>query len=248
MKLLFATVSILVGGALTAATYWGFLNTPESTAAALVLQAVLALLALLLLSLTINAAIASWSIGMSFTGLRRALPHLSSIIPAALLVLLVWWIAGRVDTWVALRTGGINAWFIARFGWDDVSWLFTAVRYFTTWLRWVIGGVLAVSLMAGIAAAGWRALVVPSWLGRGLRPRTIAFATLWFVILVVLPWTYLVPWRPLWIPPTGAEMAFIVSKLSVSAILIATGAALMIYEAVRIPTTTPDPQTQHVAA
>jgi hypothetical protein len=248
MRLLLATVSIRAGGALTAATYWGFLNTPESTVPALLLSAVLALLALLLLSMTINAAIAAWSAGWSLPGLRRTLPHVTSIVPAMLVVLLLWWIAGRIDTWVALRTGGINAWFIARFGWDDVSWLFAAVRYFTTWLRWVLGGLLAVSLMAGIAATGWRALAVPAWLLRALRPRTLAVATAWFAILIVLPWVYLVPWRPEWIPPTGAELTFIVSKLSVSAVLIATGVALMIHEAVRMPVAPTDPQSQQIAA
>lgn len=248
MRLALATLALLVGGALTAATYWAFLNTPESTVFALILSAVLALLALLLLSMTINAAIAAWSIGFSVAGWRRMLPHVTSIVPAALVVLLFWWIAGRIDTWVTLRTGGINAWFIARFGWDDVSWLFAGVRYFTTWLRWVIAGVLAVSLMAGMTQAGWRALMPPTWVIRGLRPRTLALATAWFIVLVVLPWIYLVPWRPEWVPATGAEMAFIVSKLSIAAVLIAVGVALMIYEAVRAPMTPADPRSQELAA
>ena len=248
MRLALATLALLVGGALTAATYWAFLNTPESTVWALVLSAVLAVLALLLLSMTINAAIAAWSIGFSVAGLRRMLPHVTSIVPAALVMLLFWWLADRVDTWVALRTGGINAWFIARFGWDDVSWLFAGVRYFTTWLRWVIGGVLAVSLMAGMTQVGWRALVVPTWLGRSLRPRTLALATAWFVVLIVLPWVYLVPWRPEWVPPSGAEMTFIIAKLSVAALLVAVGAALMIHEAVRMPMPPLEPKSDQLAA
>lgn len=248
MRLAMATASLLAGGAITAATYWAFLSTPESTIWALTLSSVLALLALMMLSLTLNAAIAAWSTGFSAGTLRRTLPQLTSIVPAVLVVLLFWWLAGRIDTWVALRSGGINAWFIARFGWDDVSWLFAGVRYFTTWLRWVIGGVLAVSLMAGIAHAGWGAAALPAWLRRALRPRTLALATAWFVVLIVLPWVYLVPWRPEWVPPSGAEMAFIVTKLSVAAILIAVGAALMIYEAVRIPMVPIDPRSQELAA
>ena len=248
MKFAFATVTLLVGGALTAAVYWAFLNTPESTVWALTLSAVLAVLALALLSLTVNAAIVAWSDGYSLAGFRRLLPRVASIVPAAIVALLFWWIAGRIDTWVALRTGEINAWFIARFGLDDVSWLFTAVRYTTAWLRWVIGGVLAVSLMAGVAHVGWRAIVMPAWVGRSLRPRALLLATVWFVALVVVPWVYLVPWRPVWLPPTGAEMTFIVTKLSAAAILIAAGAALMIYEAMRVPMTPPDPHSQQLAA
>ena len=60
-------------------------------------------------------------------------------------------------------------------------------------------------------------------------------ATLWFGGLIALPWMYLVPWRPQSLPPTSIEFAFIVAKLSVSAILFAIGAALVTYEASRVP-------------
>ena len=85
--------------------------------------------------------------------------------------------------------------------------------------------------MAGFVAVGWRALAQAAWLRRALRPRAIAAATLWFGGLIALPWIYLVPWRPQALPPTSIEFAFIVAKLSVSAILFAVGAALMTYEA-----------------
>jgi hypothetical protein len=248
MRLVPATAALLVGGAATAAAYWAFLNTPESTVPALLLSALFVVMALALLSLTINIAIDVWISGVSAAGLRRALPRLASIIPAALVAVLFWWIAGRIDTWVALRTGEINAWFMARFGWDNVSWLFTGIRAVTIWLRWVPASLLAVSLMAGIASAGWRAMVMPAWLRRALRPRTLALATAWFVVLMVLPWAYLVPWRPQWLPPTSAEMAFIIAKLSIATVLIAVGAALIMYEAVRLPMPPTDPRSEELAA
>jgi hypothetical protein len=46
---------------------------------------------------------------------------------------------------------------------------------------------------------------------------------------------YLVPWRPKGLPPSSVEFAFIVAKLSLSAILFAIGAALITYEASRVP-------------
>ena len=97
----------------------------------------------------------------------------------------------------------------------------------------MIAGLLALSLMAGFVAVGWRALAQAAWLRRALRPRAIAAATLWFGGLIALPWIYLVPWRPASLPPTSIEFAFIVAKLSIAAILFAVGAALMIYEASR---------------
>ena len=127
-------------------------------------------------------------------------------------------------------------------------WFFTGARLFTAWLRWVLGGLLAISLMGGLAAIGWRAGARPQWLRRAMRPRALLAATLWFVVLIVLPWMYLVPWRPGWVPPTGAELAVLAGKLSIAAIAMAAGVALMIHEATRVPVTPVDPGAQRIAA
>jgi len=235
MRLALAALWILVGSALTAGVYWGFLITPESTIWALMVSGVLALVALALVGLTASGAIAMWWHGASLTAVRRAVTSVPGVFPAALIVLVIWWLANRAEVWIAMRSGQINAWFIARFGWDDMSWLFTAIGYAVDWVRWVIAALLALSLMAGFVAIGWRALAQAAWLRRALRPRAIAAATLWFGGLIALPWIYLVPWRPEGLPPTSIEFAFIVAKLSVSAILFAIGAALVVYEASRLP-------------
>ena len=162
----------------------------------------------------------AWRVGRPVRSAARSIP---GVLPAAVIVLLVWWLANRVEIWIAMRSGQINAWFIARFGWDNMSWLFTAIGMAADWFRWVIAALLALSLMAGFVAIGWRALAQPAWLRRALRPRAIAAATLWFGGLIALPWIYLVPWRPQSLPPTSVEFAFIVAKLSFSAILFAIG-------------------------
>ena len=248
MTLVLVTTWILVGAAATGGAYWGFLNTPESTGFTIASSALLVLLTLALLSMTINGAIYLWVNGPSSRALKRSFAVIPAVIPALLVFALLWWLASRLDTWVALRSGEINAWFIATFGWDDMSWLFTAIGFFTTWMRWVLGALLAVSLMGGLAVIGWRAATRVQWLRRGLRPRALALATVWFVILIVLPWRYLVPWRPDGVPPTGAELAFIVGKLAIAAILMAVGVALMIYEATRLPLTPIDPKQERLAA
>ena len=235
MRLALATLWILAGSVLTAGVYWGFLITPESTIWALMVSGALALVALALAGLTASGAIAMWWHGASLTAVRRAVRSIPGVIPAALIVLVIWWLANRAEVWIAMRSGAINAWFIARFGWDDMSWLFAAIGYVADWFRWVIAALLALSLMAGFVAIGWRALAQPAWLRRALRPRAIAIATLWFVGLIALPWIYLVPWRPASLPPSSIEFAFIVAKLSLSEILFAIGTALVAYEASRIP-------------
>ncbi|MEO7155980.1 MAG: hypothetical protein ABI039_00375, partial [Vicinamibacterales bacterium] len=125
MRFLQATGWVLLGAALTAGVYWGFLITPESTIWTVMLSAVLAIVALAMAGLTANGAIAIWSGGVSIAGSTRALRAIPAVVPAALIVLLLWWLTARVETWVAMRNGQISAWLIARFGWDDVSWLFT---------------------------------------------------------------------------------------------------------------------------
>ena len=235
MRLVLAALWILGGALLTAGAYWSFLVTPESTIWSLMMSAVLAIVALALVGLTANGAILVWWQGASIAGVRRAGQSILGVIPAALIVLIIWWLANRAEVWVATRSGQISAWFIARFGWSDVSWLFTGFGYVADWFRWVIAGLLAVSLMAGFVAIGWRALAQAAWLRRALHPRAVAVATLWFIALIALPWMYLVPWRPQNLPPTSIEFAFIVAKLSVSAVLFAVGAALMVFEASRVP-------------
>ena len=235
MRLALAALWILAGAAVTGGVYWGFLITPESTVWALMVSALLAIVALGLAGFTAGGAIAMWWHGASMTGVKQALRSIPGVIPAALIVWIIWWIAHRAEVWLTMRSGQISAWFIARFGWDDMSWLFTAFGIAADWFRWVIAGLLALSLMAGFVSIGWRALAQGAWVRRALRPRAIAGATLWFGALIALPWLYLVPWRPENLPPTSIEFAFIVAKLSVSAILFAVGAALIVYEASRLP-------------
>lgn len=235
MRLALATLWILAGSALTAGIYWGFLNTPESTVWTLMVSALLAMIALAMAGVTATGAITIWSHGASLAGLGRAVRSSSGVIPAALLILLVWWMAERAETWLALRSGQISAIFIARFGIADVSRVFTATHGVANWFRWVMSPLLALSMMAGIAGIGWAALGQAAWLRRALHPRAMVMSTMWFVVLMALPWIYLVPWRPKGIPASSAEFAFIVAKLSLTAILFAIGAALITYEATRLP-------------
>jgi hypothetical protein len=248
VRFVLTTLWILIAGAITAGVYWAFLITPVSTVPALLLSAVLAIVVLTLLGLTANGAIEILSHGASLAGVRRVLRSIPSIVPAALIVVLAWWMTTRAELWVAQASGQINAWFIARFGWEDVSWLFTGVRYVATWFRWVVAGMLALSLMTGFLATGWRAVTQAAWLRRALRPRALLGATLWFVALIALPWTYLVPWRPENLPATSMELAFIIAKLSVSAILFAIAAALMTYEASRVAASPAGPSPEVAAA
>ena len=155
-RLAAVTVWILAGGALTGGVYWAFLITPESTVGALLLSALLAVIALVLLAITVNGAVAAWSMGPSRESFKTSITGTPTIVPAVAIVGVVWWLTGRVTTWVTAHSGEINAWFIAQFGWDDISALFTGITWGANWIRWVVGPLLSLSLIASLLVGGWQ--------------------------------------------------------------------------------------------
>lgn len=228
MKLIAVALWLLTGTALTSGVYWTFLITPESTIWMLAISALLLLIAFFLVGITISGAIVGWRHGISASHLRTAIAGAPAMMPAALIIALVWWLVSGVTDRVTINGGPINAWFIAAFGWDDVSWLFTGISWLAVWLKWVVAPMLAVSVMAGVIAAGWRALAGIGWVTRALAPLPIVLATLTFAVLVAAPWLYVAPWRPAAVPANVVELMFIIAKLSVTALLMAVGVALII--------------------
>lgn len=245
MRLVLVALWLLAGTAISAGIYWEFLVTPESTIYALIASSLLAIVALILIGVTITGAIAIWSNGLSRSTLTRALRTVPSILPGLAIVWLFWWITLRAETWFVMRTGPINAWFIAQFGWSDVSWLFRGVHYVAMWFRWIFAPMLALSLMSGFVLAGSRSMTQAAWVRRALRPRSLIFASLLFIVMIALPWKYIVPWRPDSLPPTSVELAFIAIKLSLTSIMAALAIALMIREA---SGAAPPPRDPHEAA
>lgn len=234
MKLAAVTLWVLAGAALAGGAYWAFLVTPESTVGSLAVSVALLLAALFLAAITVSGAIAGWRQGISSSHLRAAVAGVPAIIPAGLIIVLIWWLVGGFTDRVTIYSGQINAWFIAKLGWANVSWLFTGIGWVALWLKWVVASMLAVSMMASFMVSGWRAFGATSWLTRAVSPGRLGAATLLFVVLVAAPWIYLAPWRPSGLPATSVELMFIIAKLSVTALLMAIGFALIIRQAIRM--------------
>ncbi len=231
MRLVSVTLWILAGAALTGGAYWSFLITPESTVGALAASSLLFITAAFLAAITLSGAITGWRDGLSTRHLRTAITGVPAAIPAALVVFAIWWLVGSATDRVTIYSGQINAWFIASLGWDDVSWLFTGTTWLAAWLKWVVATMLALSLMASVLVEGWRTLTGMHWVTRALAPLSLGIATIAFGVLIAAPWTYLTPWRPEGLPATSIELAFIIAKLSVMALLMASGLALIVRQA-----------------
>ncbi|MGH9387911.1 MAG: hypothetical protein ACRD2N_26940 [Vicinamibacterales bacterium] len=232
MRRLFGiTAWLLIGSAAVASIYWGFLNTPESTIPALLLSAVLVLITLVIAGITVNGASLAWSVGWSNAVVRRSISGVPAFVAAALVAGAIWWGTAQALWWVTTYSGQISAWFIARYGWADPSPLFNTITWGGRWLQWVVGPLLALSLLGSLligewSAARWR------WLARGLSPFRLTLATLWVAIFVAAPWIYLLPWRPRGVPPTSMEVVFVTAKLGVVALLITIGASLVVRESI----------------
>lgn len=220
---------LLAGAVLAGAAYWGLLVTPESTAWSLGLSAVLALLVAVILAVTVNAAVLAatrrrWSREVIGQGARQV----AACVPPFLLVVVGWWLVSRGAGWIESRSGEISAWFIATLDWPDVQWLFTTVRWFSAWLRWIVIPLAALVWLRAILTSGWRPTL--SLVRQALSPTRVLLATAAFALLVWAPWTYLVPWRPANLP-LSAEPVFVGAKLGLVALLAAFGLALAIRSA-----------------
>lgn len=222
--LLVAVVAWLFGGELLAAAlYWGFLNAPESNSAMLIASALLALSVAVVLAFTVSAAaFALREGGWSSRLIRRAVRSVPlfwlSCVPAALL----WWGPRAAQGWLTDHSSEVTAWFIAAFGWSDVSLLFTAAAFLRAWLGWVVGPTLSLALFIRLTGAPGASLAAfaSSW-------RAVGLATLWFLVLIVLPWQF-VSWRPRQLPATWLDPAVAGVRLLVVGVAMTFGVALMI--------------------
>lgn len=236
----------IVGGGL----YWALLNTPDSNVLMLAGSALLAVAILLVCAVAVSGAVLltrndGWWRGLA----RSAVIGLPWFVLALVPILLIAWLTGRADAWLMSKSGEISAWFIARFDWVDVSWLVIGAHFVLAWLQWVAGPWLGLTLFAVAVDPARNTAASPErrptalalrWISSACRWRPLALVTLWFLLLLALPW-HLARWRPTGLPPTWIEPALAAARLLVVAALMTIGAALIVRAAVRRPTPAPPP-------
>jgi hypothetical protein len=220
------TLWVLGGAVCLIALYWLLLNTPETNALTLSASAVLLLALLILSAVVVNTAV----LLSRDAALRFAVGRGVGGVPWFVAVLLplgaAWWAITAADAWVSSHAGEINAWFIAQFGWADVSWLLQAAAWLHRWIGWVVAPLAALSLLAALLDHGAAGVTRDGWLRRAWHWRTLLGATLVFAVLIVAPWQ-MTAWRPA-LPPTWVEPAVAALRLLVVAVLWSAGAALLI--------------------
>lgn len=215
---------LLLGALVVFGLYWLLLNTPESNTLALISSAVLVVLIIAAAALFVNTALGLAAGAHLGSSVAAAATGVHWVVVAAVPAVLLWWAIVRADRWALDHAGEINAWFIARYGWSDISSLFRAEVWVSRWLRWSLVPLSALALAGALldggitgAAGRWR---------RALGFRSMAIAVLAFIVLVAIPLP-LISWRPQ-LPPTWLEPAAAAARLGAVALLWITGAALLV--------------------
>jgi hypothetical protein len=223
-RLLRTALWLLLGALVVFGLYWLLLNTPESNALALISSAILVVLIIASAALFVNTALGLAAGAPLAASAAAAARGVHWVVVAAVPALLLWWTIVRADRWILDHASQINAWFIARYGWSDISSLFRAEVWVSRWLRWSLIPLIALAL-AGALLDGGVAGVAGRW-RRALGFRSLAIAVLAFIVLVALPLP-LITWRPQ-LPPTWLEPAAAAARLGAVAILWIAGAALLV--------------------
>jgi hypothetical protein len=220
------TLWVLGGAVCLTALYWLLLNTPETNALTLSASAVLLLALLVLSAIVVNTAVLlsrGLALGAAVgRGIRGMLWFVAVLAPLSA----AWWAITAADMWVSSHAGEINAWFIAQFGWADISRLLQAEAWLIRWIGWVVAPLAALSLLAALLDHGAAGVRCDRWLRRAWHWRTLLGATIVFAVLIVAPWQ-ITEWRPA-LPPTWVEPAVAALRLLVVAVLWSAGAALLI--------------------
>lgn len=215
------------GAALVAVCHWAFLETTEVNVFTLALSGAFLILMILVAAGTINLGILIALGGTVKKGFGTARRHIGWSLLLSLPIVALIVVVLQADAWVARHSGEISAWFIARFGWSDISPLFRAYAYFSAWLRWLLLPLTGMAAMAAVLLRGRHGVASARWLAAAWHWRTLVIATLVSYVCVVLPWR-LANWRPERLPPTWVEPAVAGVKLAFVVMVIAVGAAVIV--------------------
>lgn len=224
----------LIGGHAAAGTlYVALINVPDADALMLGLSALLALLLLFTLA-TVEATALAWLVPGAT--LRAALGRGVRAMPAFLAALALagacWTLADGLEAHARARAGEIDAWLVATWDVAPTAWVHRTFAAAAFVLRGVVGVSLAVAALGASIAGGLRRLLSADWLRAGLSGQQLGLTAAALVLFVVLPWR-IAGWRPVWVPPTWMEVAFVALKLGILVVVAHVGWLLVLLAGVR---------------
>jgi hypothetical protein len=222
---------LVIGHAALGGLYWLLLQIPESNVLMLTASALTAATILVGAGIVSGIGAAWWSssgFGAAVgTGMRRGAWGIAAIAVAGL-----FWVATAVMT---TRHAGhateVDAWFLATFGWTDVSWFHVTFGWLQWFIRYVFGVGLALALLADAVHGGARAVVSFRWAARPFHWQTVLITTFAMLVGFYLPWQFVVPWRPASMPPTWVQPAFAAVKLGIVFIVMNAAWAIVLRRA-----------------
>jgi hypothetical protein len=208
------------------------LQVPESSTLMLAASSLLAVLTVFTAAAVQSGAMGAWTMDAPVArGLRAGARRASAALVAAVVFGALWWLTGHALEWHARLSGQMDAAMMARTGSPNTAWLHAGLRWLILFVRWSLGLSLAVSALGALVAEGRAALRRFDWLRQAAAPRRLLVITAWFVVLDLLPWLQ-VGWRPAHLS-LAVEPWFVGAKLSVIAVVMATGWALILREGSR---------------
>jgi hypothetical protein len=220
---------LLGGHAVAFGVFWLLLQVPESSTPMLAVSLLLAI-AIVLIAAAVNAgAAAAWDLERPFSrGLLAGARRFWSALAAAAVFLAAWMITGALFEWHAGMRGQMDAAAIAHTGSPNTAWVHATIHWVLQFARWTLGLSLAVTLLGWLVAPGDTTARPAGWRRAAFQPRRWLLITIWFVLLVALPWSQ-VYWRPAGLS-LGLETWFVAAKLALIAVLMAVGWSLVLRE------------------
>jgi hypothetical protein len=219
---------LVIGHAILGGLYWLLLQIPESNVLMLTASALTAAAILVGVGLVSATGLAWWSSSgfgaAAGTGVRRTAWGIAAVAVAGLF----WFATGLITTWHAGHATEFDAWFLASFGWTDVSWFHVTFGWIQWFVRYVFGVGLALALLAAAVLGGARAVVSIRWAARAFHWQTVLITTFAMLVGFYLPWQFVVPWRPASLPPTWVQPAFAAVKLGVVFIVMNAAWAIVL--------------------
>lgn len=228
------TAWLVVGHAILGLLYWLLLQIPESNVFMLAGSVAVVIVMVLWAGAVEAAALLGRREGASMVsaaagGLRRSV----WIVPPAALFVVVWYLTGRAEAWLGAHRGEIDAWFLARWGWTDMSGLHTALGWAVRAVRWVLGGSMATAWLAAFVTAGAGAFASTAWLKHAVHWRTLLVVAGALLLGVWVPWRFVVDWRPASLPVSWVQPAFAAVKLGIVFAVMNTAWACILRRAAR---------------